>query len=93
MGGLVTWAPHTGGGTAQPSATGDANNGLDGCYPFGLGKSLANGEDLDNAAFLSGPTFIVGRVSIDRSSLGGQGDDSICQVCLITFELNQKVVA
>jgi hypothetical protein len=91
--GLVAWAPHTGSGTAQPGRPGNADNGFGGCCPFGLGKSLTDEEDVDNTAFLSGPTGIARRVAIDKSSLGGKGDDSIGQVGLVSLELNQKVVA
>ena len=53
-GDLAALIPHAGGGTAQPGAAGDADDGADEGCPLGFGQGLADGKDLDAAPLVAG---------------------------------------
>ena len=53
-GDLAALIPHAGGGTAQPGAAGDADDGVDEGCPLGFGQGLADGKDLDATPFVAG---------------------------------------
>ena len=68
-GDLAALIPHAGGGTAQPGATGDADDGVDEGCPLGFGQGLADGKDLDAAprSWRNRPTVVEAAVSAGRA--------------------------
>jgi hypothetical protein len=85
--------PHAGGGTAQPSAAGDADDGLDEGAPLGLGQDTASGKDFDAAMLLSGAAVVLRRCGVGGGVPGGDAGDGVRQLGLVVFELDEQMVA
>ena len=92
-GDLTSLVPTAGGGTAQPGAAGDADDGLDEAAPLGLGQDTANGKDLDASMLLSGAAVILRRCGVGWGVVGCVAGDGFSQLGLVVFELDEQMVA